>query len=185
MKALLGCAILAGLLLAGCQKAEEPVAPQLPAVTTTGANTLGCRINGAVWVAEAAPDSYTGEPHPPAYLASYNERYRSFTLVAQRVFPWGRQERLTFRIYQQATIDHYFLGNKPGDPYGNNTAELDSEYYTFMTDEAHTGELVITKLDTVAGILAGTFQFAAGRHSTQAPAPQITITDGRFDIKYK
>jgi hypothetical protein len=49
----------------------------------------------------------------------------------------------------------------------------------YMTSKAATGRVVITKADTITGIIAGTFEFVA----TTPTGEVVKVTKGRFDIK--
>jgi hypothetical protein len=48
----------------------------------------------------------------------------------------------------------------------------------FMTNPNQTGRVVITKADTISGVISGTFEFEGGNSLGQ----KVKITDGRFDI---
>ncbi|MBO0360714.1 hypothetical protein J0X19_22325 [Hymenobacter sp. BT186] len=50
----------------------------------------------------------------------------------------------------------------------------------YRTGPTATGRLIVTRFDTVARIVAGTFEFTAER----ANAPTVRISEGRFDLKF-
>ncbi len=52
-----------------------------------------------------------------------------------------------------------------------------NEYYT---DAAHPGTVTLTRIDTVAKIASGTFQFTALDYQS---GKTVTVTDGRFDVR--
>jgi len=52
----------------------------------------------------------------------------------------------------------------------------------WQTSTHYTGSVTITKLDYTNKIVAGTFEFTAG--SLYSSGETITVTEGRFDIKY-
>ncbi|TGE17605.1 DUF6252 family protein [Hymenobacter elongatus] len=54
----------------------------------------------------------------------------------------------------------------------------------YFTDDLQTGEVVITRIDTIQKIAAGTFRFSAAGIST-ASGQTVTITQGRFDVRLK
>jgi hypothetical protein len=53
----------------------------------------------------------------------------------------------------------------------------------FETNVTVGGTLTITRLDTVANIISGTFSFRADPKFN--PGSNINVTDGRFDITYQ
>lgn len=52
----------------------------------------------------------------------------------------------------------------------------------FITDNLHTGEIVITRLDPVAKIVSGRFSFVGYDPKTRQT---IEVKDGRFDLNYR
>ncbi|WP_162550068.1 hypothetical protein [Hymenobacter nivis] len=66
MKAFL---LLSLALLLGCKKTEQAPADQLPPATQTGANTLGCLVNGQPWT----PQGYNGSSN---YSVVYDPTFR-------------------------------------------------------------------------------------------------------------
>ncbi|MGI8893395.1 MAG: DUF6252 family protein [Bacteroidia bacterium] len=58
---------------------------------------------------------------------------------------------------------------------------IDGSYHKFIVDSLHNGKVSITKVDTVAGIIAGTFYFDAIDTTTNEV---VHITEGRFDVKF-
>ncbi|MCC6684853.1 MAG: hypothetical protein IT247_07275, partial [Bacteroidia bacterium] len=51
----------------------------------------------------------------------------------------------------------------------------------YLTDSIYTGQLNITRFDTINSILSGTFWFDARDKTT---GEVVHITEGRFDNKY-
>ena len=52
----------------------------------------------------------------------------------------------------------------------------------WVTNDQYTGTVNITKIDTVNKFVSGTFQFTA-INLYNAPQP-LSVTEGRFDVKY-
>jgi len=62
--------------------------------------------------------------------------------------------------------------------YSTSTPEPDREY---MTNSAVTGQLIVSRFDSVARIIAGTFEFTARQLRDTAT---VRITAGRLDVHY-
>ena len=65
--------------------------------------------------------------------------------------------------------------------FESNASQIAKKRLEWITSAAQTGSITITKLDTVAGIVSGTFQFNAENDIDATKT--ITVTEGRFDIK--
>ncbi len=77
------------------------------------------------------------------------------------------------------------LKSPTGNPSVSSFGELkdykNNKFY--ITSEAYTGTVAITKLDNTNKIISGTFEFKATGNSD--PSDIINVTDGWFDITYK
>ena len=51
----------------------------------------------------------------------------------------------------------------------------------YFTNQSYYGRVILTTVDTISGIVAGTFEFKAYNHITK---DSVIITDGRFDVKH-
>ena len=49
----------------------------------------------------------------------------------------------------------------------------------YQTDNVYTGQLILTRCDTINKIYSGTFSFTAKEYSGRI----VQVTDGRFDLK--
>ncbi len=169
-------ALMLLLLLTNSQCKKKTEEPQLPPVTTTGAMTFGCKINGKVFV----PKDGRGKPG----------------LICQYV-NLGTGEGGGWYLNIPAT------DWKPNPPEGVNvgTDSLlveEGATYTFKTQQKgsasafyqngleynstdNSGELKITRFDQTNRILSGTFFFTGTNAST---GEKVEVTDGRFDIRY-
>ena len=86
--------LLAALLgLSQCKKTEADPVDQLPPATQTGANTLGCLVNGQAWTP-------AGNSGPSNYAISYDPNpYGVFDLTSYRYpIPSGRNFQ-SIKIY--------------------------------------------------------------------------------------
>jgi hypothetical protein len=139
------------------KKDPEPVEPELPAETQEGKNTIGFLADGVIWVPKGAinvPKFEISYYQGDLYLRAYNVDSEDFALDI-KISGTG-----TYPIVP--------------DSIGTNAA-----FGRYEIDEMHTGELIITKLDTVQRIISGTFYFDAVYRNDV-----VQITEGRFDFQY-
>lgn len=175
-----GLLVATSLLAGGCRKeAADP----LPKATQTGANTFGCRLNGEPWL----PNGYhrmSGEVVKVS--ASYETTGACAGCFCVGAF---RRERVYDDIELVVNkLDH--VGTYPlnttnhwSQPWiaGGRYRPLQPSSTDYLTDSLRTGTLTITRLDTVARIISGTFTFSA--HQTGG-TQVASVTDGRFDVSY-
>lgn len=169
--------------LTSCTTPEA--SPDLPAETSTGANTLGCRINGEVWTASRA---YYMTRELPAVKVSVIDQRRGYWHLDAR--HWRKGEDSQYLDLDLVGIrgpgSYQLTGSEGGNRYGlapQSGAVLIRQNASFVTDSLHTGTVVITRLDTVARVLAGTFSFT-GTEPTKPDPKAVIVSDGRFDVKY-
>ncbi|MDB5233610.1 MAG: hypothetical protein JWR44_603 [Hymenobacter sp.] len=180
--------LLIPTLLLGCQpNAIEPSFDLTPA-TQTGANTVSFRMDRRVWqpygrrcfgsgggpCIETPMDAYynprRGQFQITAFLTTSN-RAEDFSLDCDSLFQTGvfafppsgpiyraRSGGLTFSEAQ-----------RPGDP-------------SYKTYDPNRTRIEITRLDTVARIISGVFQ--GYLEGTINRGQTVSITEGRFDVKY-
>ncbi|MDQ2770013.1 MAG: DUF6252 family protein [Bacteroidota bacterium] len=167
MKTYLHLALAAVLLSASSCKKDGPEAG-LPAATQEGKNTFGCLVDGQLFV-----------PLPPAGINSSSRdpleasKYRTDILVSGRGN--GYVDFALRNAFQPGT---YSLGETRTGSYGSH----DVSAGTYYTDAAHSGTVTLTRIDTVARIASGTFQFTALDFRS---GKTVTVTDGRFDVRLK
>jgi len=163
-------AALAILSFAACNKTVQ----ELPPATQTGANTFGASVDGNFWIPKsfgpivgndilqvriiAGQDFYINARN---YAASPTET--EFEIFLQGVTAPG--------TYQLAAPGNYAYYVK------RKLTPIDE----WKTTATYTGTVTITKVDLVERILAGTFQFTAA--NIDDASRQLTVTEGRFDIK--
>ena len=165
MKTCLLLGLAAMLLAAGCKK-DDPTAG-LPAATQTGANTFGCLVDGKVFV--PLPPQAINSSHRDPLEASL---YRTDIIVSAR--GEGYVDFALRRAFQPGT---YAIGETRTGSYGSYDVSAGS-YYTTST---YMGTVTLTRIDTVARIAAGTFQFTAVNRDGKT----VTVTDGRFDVRLR
>jgi hypothetical protein len=152
---------------------------KLPPITNSGANTVGCLINGKVFL-----------PHQSGINPSVNCFYQieggeQYFVMDFADLRKGKSERVVLMLRK--------VDVKEGELYKLNTKftiapELtgalgvysSAESQLFYTNETVTGELKITRLDESKSIIAGTFWFDA----VSDKGEKVQISEGRFDWNY-
>jgi len=153
----------------------------LPDETQAGANTFGASVNGSFWI----PKGFG--PFPADNLLEAR-RLGQDVLINARNFASSPNE----------TEIEIYLGNVTGTgTYQLNTTTTQGSfsgsygYYVkrnltpeneWITSTSNTGSVTLTRYDTVAKVISGTFRFNA-LNIYNAPSP-LAVTDGRFDIKF-
>ena len=173
--------VFTALTLSYCSKNNDiPQTPQdqLPAITTTGANTTGCLINGQVFL----PKGYL----PIGNLFAFYENGLNFGLgITENIN--GNLRTVNIGSLNQNLHDNIGIPlqlniRQPNSKYGeyniNSVAFPDPNYYS--TNSTVTGELTITYHNFNNAILSGTFWFDA----INANGVKAEVRNGRFDIKY-
>ena len=160
-------------MVVGCQKNDPSPTEQLPAATQTGANTLGCLVNGQPWT----PQGNNGSSN---YSISYDPN------------PYGVLDLTTYR-YQQTPTDNFqslnLLVRELRGPKTYDMRDLALTHVSWydriigcdMSSDGvgtyHKGTLTITKLDLQAGIISGTFEFTLAKPGCDT----VRVNNGRFD----
>lgn len=153
---------------------EQPVTElsKLPPATQTGANKVGCLLDGKAFL----PGNYNNSTNcfyqfvdgEYYFVMGLDNKDADYNLTAIAI---GTQKK---QIHQGEVYNLYELSeNNAYGGYIYNTFESN-------TTHTHTGKLTITKLDTVNQIVAGTFWYDILDHEGKLHQ----IRDGRFDFKY-
>jgi len=158
-----------------CEKDKSNV---LPDETQEGNNTLGFLLNGKVWTSKVPYCSTTASANKSnlsigASVSQTNIPYVGFCIKDAPI--------KTDTVYLLSSIYSFDFGE-----YGERKSNGDIfQYYT--TDE-YKGSVTLTKFDTINQIVSGKFSFKAKRRITESSDCYcdtiVTITDGRFDLKY-
>lgn len=167
----------AAILVIGCSKSPD----DLPAISETGENTFGAKVNGELWT----PRNFGIVPTGPILMA----RYTGYNSILINARDFSKQPNETeFEIYLRDV-------KGPGVYPLNQVTSLHPEasvsygYYVerrfhplneWITNATHTGTVTITKYDAATKILAGNFQFQAVNRDD--PNDVITVSEGRFDL---
>jgi hypothetical protein len=152
----------------------------LPKPSQTRAGSFGCKVNGRVWI----PDGNPGPMGLPPVGLYY---YRDYSLLITAYKKRRGEVDQTIQIYlnnvnKPGTYSLNYDGrNYPGgiyhDNYGLYSSRNPDSYY--VTNAKVGGTVTITRADTVARIISGTFSFNAVDKDNN----QIKITNSRFDVK--
>ncbi|WP_412468776.1 DUF6252 family protein [Pedobacter sp. KLB.chiD] len=170
------CLIIAGL---ACKKKSENPIDDLPPVTTTGANTFGCLVNGELFVpkVKSGPlgalqvnyDVNNGRSYL-SISARNNENSGSrdiLLLIRASVIKQGENYSLTKRDQNNEKSYGIYNSRGPKESFGT----------YFNTNDQVTGNIKITYFDQY--VVSGTFWFDAISDGGE----KVEIREGRFDIK--
>jgi hypothetical protein len=164
-----------------CKKSYPPQ-PTLPPITQQGYNTFGCMVDDHLWL-------------PNAKCNFFPDRCRAISVI---VSPQNNGTRLPVGIRIMAmgisggeSSSFVIQTKNPGNPSpnlifrpGNIYDSLDIEYqewpFIYQGFNIRPGTFEITKLDTLKGIISGTFAFTL--HANYRDS--IVVTDGRFDLQF-
>jgi len=166
MKPSLTAALAAVLLLAACKKDDPDNG--LPAATQEGKNTFGCLVDGQVFV-PLPPQGINTSSRDPLEASIY----RTDLLVSGRGNGY-----VDFALRNAFRPGTYSLGETRTGNYAAHRISAGD----YDTDATHTGTVTLTRIDTVAKIAAGTFQFKGLDFRS---GKTVTVTEGRFDVRLK
>jgi hypothetical protein len=167
-------------------KEDEKIHPQpqatLPAITSDGYNTFGCKLNGTVW--PTLPEKEYEE-----FWMDYWDGIWALTLyIDYDDFDGVTDATMTLKTNDIHDTGYYVI------PYGDNVSEQFSirngwginQIRFFSSDKINrdgkdSAYFHILRFDTQKRIIAGTFKFSLfNKQGTQ----RLHVTDGRFDWHY-
>ena len=190
--------LLSSLLgLTQCIMSGEPYYPvqPMPAATQTGKNTAGCVVDGLPWVAYryghaagslsgqaiyASWDNYsaTRPNHLSLYFAKYiDDEAQVHDATGVKLEVPGVTRPGTF------VLDGTPRPNVVSGPigYASFTFYKPNPTQELFTGPDSPGRVVVTRFDTSAHVVSGTFEFTA----RQAPGGTLVrVSEGRFDCKF-
>jgi hypothetical protein len=185
-----GGGLLLGLILAYSLNScslflrGDPEPTELPLMTQEGKNTFGCKINGKLWIPTGAENIMGGKTPPIMTKLQPSCHYTGedcktskkwrFWLLAESgtKFIGDPTKKVAIGIYSDTMYE-----NGTAEDLVRMSASYDGEY---QIDYKFPNNLTISKLDTSAKIIAGTFYFTG----IDSKGNKITVTDGRFDVKF-
>lgn len=165
--------LLFGLLTTQCSWFKKDK-DDLPAPTQEGKNMFGCKVNGEVW----RPSGNNGTLNKEASY-DYDPEFGWFVNIrASRRKNKAPYQSIGFYINNVAAPGEYVLDsiNKRAGRF------IDFETNCIYDREVDymRGKAIITKLDQVNRIVAGTFEFTVAMPGCDT----IRVTDGRFDLLF-
>jgi len=187
--------ILLFITLTACDKDDntQNQQDQLPPITTTGANTAGCIINGKVLIPKNGSQAIGG---PPLYGMNVNaginfsepiigDDYWQLEIANKRD-PNSAGIVLWIKDMQQG-IGNYIINQSNGELYAdgpNNNQVIagikeNGVQKTYWSGN-NAGTITITRFDYLNGIRSGIFNVTL--YNKDNPTEIIQVTDGRFDI---
>jgi hypothetical protein len=179
------CLLFAFMLLAGLQCPKDsnnpptPAEPEpsLPPITTQGLNTVGCKIDGKVWV------PYSKTSVPCLYSGVSRSANWKFEFNAQEIKNASQSTNYIEMYFGSLIKDTIFnfTNNRTGNIFyfiPNHSTGTEK----FNTDETlKNGKVHILLFDSINQIISGTFYCTVIDSNTKI---KHEITDGRFDLRF-
>lgn len=176
-----------GIIFIGCKDNSTTtptpieIEDEWPTFVDTGANVVAYKVDGKIRVTKniSKLDSTRG------YLSCgyiLHEKYKYFFFEGNRI---SDQTFESVEIYIGDLKDTglFIIGGTSlwfnGGYYSSGTNENTAKQYA--TNELDSGYIVITKIDTIRGVITGRFEFN-GQYVFGTEKKKIT--EGRFDLKY-
>ncbi len=190
MKYLLKIGFIGILLsfLTGCYKSnfggeEKEYVPVMPPITTSGANTFGCYVNGKLWVAFTNPQFFDPNAWKPTFsdFADNIGGDKWFNVIGYLKY------NDTLQVMRFAFILDKGIGNYTLEKNSiNDQSFVDykiinpNQCAAYQLDENKQNQVEITFLDQQKRIAAGKFEMTVYNQCGDT----LKITDGRFDVKF-
>lgn len=167
--------LLTTLTLSFCNKDDDKTLSEidkLPPATQTGANTFGCLLDGQAFIP-------SGGTNPLDCVYQYVNGGYYFGLQGNKRN--SNNDRITIalgtnNLQIQQGLNYELVEDLDGNAFGIYSLSPNASY----TSTFQTGELKITKLDTVNQIVAGTFWYDVKDQNGIVHQ----IREGRFDMQY-
>jgi hypothetical protein len=164
------------VIITGCRKSQPD--NQLPPATQTGKNTFGALINSSIWVPKGSVFA------TPNLQIRYNPDYANGSLA---IFAYRIPDTvINHRTHHGVLIDSIKNYSYPHTFVLRANSQNDFGYTgypcNYDTNDpliSGKGSITITKFDYPNAIVSGTFSVSFSKNG----CPDVTITDGRFDMK--
>lgn len=166
--------------MAKCKKEPVP-AFSLPPASQVGANTLGFMVHGRVWQNYGVRCTFYG-CDTNKVASSFHKSGMYFTLRAGQN---ARDVDESFGIVLDSIVGtgtYRTISPRRAQrqlQFSERTAKQE-----YSTARPGSSTFVITRLDTARHILSGTFEGVL-QSTTLGSTESVSITDGRFDVKYE
>ena len=178
MKFVLVFSLLIGFLVNSCVKEIT----ELPPATQTGANTFGCKVDGAFWVPSGFGIIPTASKLEARMLPD-----NTLIINARNFSKSPTETEFEIQIRNVTAPGEYLLNRNTGyPPTGVNYAYYVRRKFNplneWITNTRNTGKVIITKAESGSNeIVSGTFEFNA--ISIYDSINVVHITEGRFDVR--
>ena len=188
MKHYLCLALSVALLATACQK--NGLDPNgLPPATQEGKNTAGFLLNGQPWRPETNPSSPGTSPVGATWVSRVSRGGKPLQIFFSR-HPNDQEYALLSFIFHDVRHAGTFALNQdidpvliagPRPPYGVYSVYKPGPQRAFYTGATARGSINITRFDTVARVVSGTFD---AKVKEDGGPDSLAISQGRFDIKF-
>lgn len=174
--------IFIALLLTSCNNDNDNntdnLIDELPPVTTTGENTIGCLVNGEPFTDSGLMNNFYQFVNGDYFLAinweeGFTGNVKSGQIGIMRV---EIVEGETYILDKSGFLDGDYTG--AGATFFSDIDTLNGQ---FETNIDFKGEVTFARFDTENQIMSGTFSFEAEEIFTEET---VSITNGRFDLTF-
>jgi hypothetical protein len=186
-------AFLIGIIALACHKGNDlppytgplPIDyTVLPPATQEGKNTIGCKINGKVWVPRVPFGAVTYTDVTAFFSEKSKLGYGNFALnlvdIDEKIQDWMSLGFNPSYFMQQdyhtspdsTDIKRFFVSMQ----------RLNNYYDIDYSKTNYSNRFTLTKIDTLQNFISGTFEFTLYRDNNKKDS--LKITEGRFDLKY-
>jgi hypothetical protein len=161
------------LFIQSCKDKDLSVEPSLPQFTRDGKNTMGCYVNGEMFIADYYHTGWGTGYSIEATLSPENE-LSIYSLDLDM-----NKSEIELNVIYKDSLGTYKLE----DPIiGNTTSFVDFSFFggkQFWVDKNNPGKLTITRITDE--FVSGTFKFTG----VSQEGDTVRITDGRFDVRFR
>lgn len=156
---------------------QDPLS-QLPPMTTTGENTIGCLVNGEPFTDSGLMNNFYQFVGDESVLAINWERGFTGNVKLGQIVLRNTQinEEEIYILNKSNFLENDYTGG--GALF---FTDIEPEEGQYETNQNFTGQIFFTRFDDENNIMSGTFSFEAQEINT---GEIINITDGRFDLTF-
>jgi hypothetical protein len=191
--------LLLSFIAISCSKDNsiETPADQLPPITTTGANTAGCIINGKVLIPKNGINSTSGQVVYGLDVSRgvnfdnipYGNDY--FSISIYNLKDKGQNYWIYIHLNNLTnSIGNYTVNQSNADFWSDassNPQILARETYDVVSNKtflsgSNSGTIIITRFDFPNRVISGTFN--ANLYNQANTSETIQVTNGRFDLRF-
>jgi hypothetical protein len=181
----IGCFGIVLFFLGGCYKSnigvEKKYVPVMPPITNTGENTMGCYVNGKLWVAFTNPQFFDPNAmnRTSADFADQSGGDMWFYLIGYQKYD-DIFQAMRFAFILDKGIGKYSLEKNSISDEALRDYKGINGCQKYELDETTSNHLEITFLDQQKNIASGKFEMTVYNECGDT----LKITDGRFDVKF-